>query len=80
VIARFVLGGGKRLHGNADLDAAGAAALRHTIMGTGALGRVEDMIEDRTAAALDALDRAAIADEARVALGDLAILATRRQT
>jgi len=68
-----------RLHGDADLDADGAAALRHTIMDTGALDRVESMIEERTAAALTALDRAALADEARVALRDLAILATHRQ-
>jgi geranylgeranyl diphosphate synthase type I len=69
-----------RLHGSADLDADGAAALRRTIVDTGALDGVEDMIEQRTTAALRALDRAALADEARVALRDLAILATRRQT
>jgi geranylgeranyl diphosphate synthase, type I len=66
------------LHGNADLDDEGAAAVRDIIVATGALDRVEEMIAQRTAAALAALDRADMTGEARKALSDLAVLATSR--
>jgi len=68
-----------RWHGNPALDEDGAAALRETIRRTGALDQVHDMIGERTAAALDALDRVDITSEARNALRELALRATNRQ-
>ncbi|HEV2371522.1 MAG TPA: polyprenyl synthetase family protein [Streptosporangiaceae bacterium] len=68
-----------RWHGNPALDEDGAAALRQTIVATGALDQVQDMIEQRTSAALTALDQADIDSDARIALRDLGLRATRRQ-
>ncbi|MGI8700944.1 MAG: polyprenyl synthetase family protein [Nocardioidaceae bacterium] len=64
--------------GDPGLDAAGVAALREVIADTGALRRIEALIADRTAEALRALDRAALPDEAGVALAELATAATDR--
>jgi geranylgeranyl diphosphate synthase type I len=68
-----------RWHGDPALDEEGAALLRDTIAGTGALDRVRAMIRDRTDAALAALDRIDIDAQARIALQDLAVRATERQ-
>ncbi|HET9173621.1 MAG TPA: polyprenyl synthetase family protein [Actinospica sp.] len=65
--------------GDAALDAAGVAALQEVIVETGALADVERRIEERTALALAALERAAVEAEAREVLAGLAIAATARQ-
>jgi geranylgeranyl diphosphate synthase type I len=65
--------------GDDALDAAGVAALQQVIVDTGALDAVERRIEERTALALDALERASVESEARTVLAELAIAATARQ-
>lgn len=65
--------------GDAALDAAGVAELQQVIVDTGALDAVERRIEERTALALAALERAPITEEARGVLAELAIAATARQ-
>jgi geranylgeranyl diphosphate synthase type I len=54
--------------------------LRQLITDSGASDQVEAMIEELSTQSLAALDRAAIGDEARGALRDLAAAATRRTT
>jgi geranylgeranyl diphosphate synthase, type I len=68
-----------RWHGNPSLGENGVAALRQVIVDTGALDQVQDMIMQRTEAALAALELTEIAGEARSALRDLAFRAARRQ-
>ena len=65
--------------GDAALDAVGVAELQKVIIETGALDAVEQRIEERTALALAALERASVEEEARAVLAELAIAATTRQ-
>ncbi len=68
------------LLGEPLLDPAGVDELRSVIVATGALDRVEELIERGTADALAALDAAPIRDtRARTALADLAVAATTRR-
>jgi geranylgeranyl diphosphate synthase type I len=62
----------KNLFGRVDLDLAGAEDLRTIIAATGALDRVENMINVRAESAVAALHDAPITDEARAALATLA--------
>jgi len=64
--------------GDPELDAAGVEELRGVIASTGAVAAVEELISARAEAALAALDRTAMADDARTELAALATLATRR--
>ena len=64
--------------GDPALDADGVQALRAVITETEALSYAEALIEDLLAQALSAAEAAPIADDARNALADLAIAATRR--
>lgn len=68
----------RRHLGDPCLDEAGVAALREVLTSTGAVGRVEDMIETRTAQALAALDGAPVGEEALQVLRELADAATAR--
>jgi len=70
----------RRLLGDPDLDADGVALLREVLVDTGAVGRVESLIEARTAEALEALRAAPLTSEAVDVLGDMADAATRRNT
>jgi geranylgeranyl diphosphate synthase, type I len=64
--------------GDPTLDDAGVARLRSIIRDTGALDRTERRIVELTDAALAALAAAAIDQEARAVLIELAAAATRR--
>ncbi|TCB97915.1 polyprenyl synthetase family protein [Micromonospora zingiberis] len=64
--------------GDPNLDAVGVARLRDLITATGALARTEQRIVTLTDAALAALTAVDLDTEARQALVDLAIAATRR--
>ncbi|GGL96685.1 geranylgeranyl pyrophosphate synthase [Micromonospora yangpuensis] len=64
--------------GDPDLDEAGVAELRELIVASGALTRAEQRIVTLTDAALAALTAVDLDTEARQALVDLAIAATRR--
>ena len=64
--------------GDPSLDAAGVDALREVLVETGAVDRVERMIDERTAQALAALDTAPLAAEATEVLRELARAATAR--
>ncbi|REE99566.1 polyprenyl synthetase family protein [Thermomonospora umbrina] len=64
--------------GDTALTADGVAELRSIIEETGALDACEAMIDRYTARARDALAAAAVAPDAREALGDLAVAATAR--
>lgn len=64
--------------GDRGMGADGVAALRDVIIATGALDRVERTIARRSKEARDALGIDAINADARAALVDLAIAATRR--
>jgi geranylgeranyl diphosphate synthase type I len=64
--------------GDPGLDDRGVERLRAIIAQSGALARTEERITALTAAALATLDAAAIDDEARSVLRDLADAATRR--
>ncbi|GHJ06591.1 geranylgeranyl pyrophosphate synthase [Micromonospora humidisoli] len=64
--------------GDPQLDADGVARLREVIAGTGALARTEQRIVTLTDTALAALTGVDLDTEARQALVDLAIAATRR--
>jgi geranylgeranyl diphosphate synthase type I len=55
-------------HGNPELTEEHAAELRQILLDTGAIDRVESMIEERAHKAVQALDTAPIAPGARVAL------------
>jgi geranylgeranyl diphosphate synthase type I len=64
--------------GDPRLDDAGVEELRAVIAGTGALAEVEERISTLTRAALDGLQGAPIAAEARAVLAELAVAATAR--
>ncbi len=64
--------------GDPGLDSDGVARLRELIASTGALARTEERIATLTDAALTALAAVDLATEARQALVDLAVAATRR--
>lgn len=64
--------------GQADLDADQIEDLQTIIADCGALAEIESLIDELTALALDALQDATIADDAREALQLLAIMATKR--
>ena len=66
------------LLGDPDLDADGIARLREAIVSSGALERTEWRIAELTTAALEALDGADLAGEAREVLTGLAQAATQR--
>ncbi|WJK41340.1 polyprenyl synthetase family protein [Solwaraspora sp. WMMA2056] len=66
------------LHGNPDLDDAGAKRLREIIMDTGGLRRVEEMIDRRTEQAVAALREMSAADGCREVLGQMACELSRR--
>ncbi|MFB9235979.1 polyprenyl synthetase family protein [Plantactinospora siamensis] len=68
------------LLGDPRLDPAGAAELRGIIVGTGARGRVEEMIEVRARAALAALSATPLPEPARAALASLASAAVTRRS
>ncbi|MCU1587436.1 MAG: putative polyprenyl synthase / dimethylallyltranstransferase [Frankiales bacterium] len=70
----------RRHLGDPSLAADGVEELRDVLVGTGALARVEELIATRTAEALEAVDRAPIAEEAALVLRDLAAAATVRTT
>ncbi|GAA3087602.1 polyprenyl synthetase family protein [Kribbella aluminosa] len=68
-----------RLFGRPDLDDDEIQLLREILQDSRAVQACEELITDRTEDALDALDRAPLADDtARKALTDLAIAATSR--
>jgi geranylgeranyl diphosphate synthase type I len=67
-----------RLLGDPDLDQAGVDALREVITDTGALGAVEELIEQMLADSLSALADADLEPTATTVLADLALAATRR--
>jgi geranylgeranyl diphosphate synthase type I len=64
--------------GDPQLDDARVGTLRDVITSTGAAAAVERLIDERAEAALAALDRTAMADDARAELAALATLATQR--
>jgi geranylgeranyl diphosphate synthase, type I len=64
--------------GDPRLDEAGAAEVRSILTGTGALAECELMIESSVADALAALEDAPITGAAKLALADLAVIATAR--
>ncbi|MGQ7295591.1 polyprenyl synthetase family protein [Quadrisphaera sp. KR29] len=64
--------------GDPRLDADGVAALRRVIVETGALARVEEMIDDGVRRAREALAAAPVTAPAREALGALVVAATSR--
>ena len=68
----------RRHLGDPHLSAEGVAQLREVIEQTGALARVEALIEELTADALGALDALPVTDEAREVLRQLAVAATSR--
>ena len=68
----------RRHLGDPELDAAGVDALRSVLVETGAVDRVERMIDERTEQALDALATAPLAPEATEVLRELATAATAR--
>jgi geranylgeranyl diphosphate synthase type I len=65
--------------GDPALDAAGIEELRSVIVDTGGLAACESMIDRYAADAHTALEAAAITDEARAALAELAVAATARR-
>ena len=68
----------RRHLGDPHLGADGVEALRDVIRGTGALARVETLIERLLHEALAALEAAELADDARSVLQELAVAATAR--
>jgi geranylgeranyl diphosphate synthase type I len=64
--------------GDPLLDEAGAAEVRSVLTETGALAACEVMIDGSVAEALAALDGAPVTGEARLALAELAVIATAR--
>jgi len=64
--------------GDRLLDEAGAEEIRSILVGTGALGECELMIGSSVAEALRALEDAPITSQAKLALAELAVLATDR--
>jgi geranylgeranyl diphosphate synthase, type I len=70
----------KRHLGDPHLGDEGVALLREVIVETGALARVEQLVDELMADALGALAAAPVDDEAREVLGELAVAATARAT
>ena len=70
----------RRHLGDPSLDDAGVAALRELLVDSGAVDRVEALIEVRTGEALAALEDAALDGGAADVLRELALAATRRAT
>jgi geranylgeranyl diphosphate synthase type I len=68
----------RRLLGDPSLDGDGVTLLRDVLLDTGAVDRVEALIQSRTAEALNVLDKAPITPEAVDALRELAGAATTR--
>jgi len=68
----------RRYLGDPHLTLDGVAVLRAMIEQTGALARVEELIEQLTDNAMVALAAAPVADDAREVLGQLAVAATAR--
>ncbi len=68
-----------RAPGQPRLSDRAVANLAELVVETGAVHRVEEMIAERVAEALTALDAAPIDPAARVALTDLAVAATKRR-
>jgi geranylgeranyl diphosphate synthase type I len=64
--------------GDRGLTEAGAAEVRRVITDTGALAECETLISASVKEAIAALDGAPMADEARTALAELAVIATAR--
>ena len=64
--------------GDPLLGEAGAAGIREIVTSTGALAECELMISSRVAAARSALERAPFTREAKLALAELAVVATDR--
>jgi geranylgeranyl diphosphate synthase, type I len=64
--------------GDRQLDDAGAEEIRSILIGTGALAECELMIKTSVAEALGALDDAPIDRQAKLALSELAVIATAR--
>ncbi len=67
-----------RLLGDRLLDEAGAAQIRSILVETGALAECELMIDSGVAEGLAALEHAPITGEAKMALAELAVIATAR--
>jgi geranylgeranyl diphosphate synthase, type I len=67
-----------RLLGDRLLDEAGAAQIRSILVETGALAECELMIDSGVAEGLAALEHAPITGEAKLALAELAVIATAR--
>ncbi len=66
--------------GDPHLDADGVAALRDVVVDTGALARVEELIDDGVRRSREALAGAEVTDEGRAALDALVDAATARTT
>jgi geranylgeranyl diphosphate synthase type I len=64
--------------GNHDISESAIARLQEIISETGAAMHVEDLIEELTSTALEALNRDEIAPQARELLTEMAIIATKR--
>ena len=66
--------------GNHDISASAIARLQEIIIETGAAMHVEDLIEELTSTALEAINRDEIDSQARNLLTEMAIIATKRNT
>ncbi len=66
--------------GNHDISEVAIARLQEIITETGAAMHVEDLIEELTSTALEALNRDEIVPQARELLTEMAIIATKRNT
>ena len=66
--------------GNHDISASAIARLQEIIIETGAAMHVEDLIEELTSTALEAINRDEIDAQARNLLTEMAIIATKRNT
>jgi geranylgeranyl diphosphate synthase type I len=64
--------------GDRLLDEAGAEQIRSILVGTGALAECELMIDSSVAQALRALEDAPVTSQAKLALAELAVIATER--
>ncbi|SFT33088.1 geranylgeranyl diphosphate synthase, type I [Actinopolyspora lacussalsi subsp. righensis] len=69
----------RSLHGDPELDEAGADRVREIFQETGARSAVEEMIVTRRELALDALEQAPVTEQARRALRELADSAAHRE-
>jgi geranylgeranyl diphosphate synthase type I len=66
--------------GNHDISESAIARLQEIIAETGAAMHVEDLIEELTSTALEAINRDEIDSQARKLLTEMAIIATKRNT